>query len=181
MTSESAAVMTGQAPRKSTFNFRAPSAEDGPAIAELIEACPPLDTNSLYCNLLQCSHFADTCILAEQDGMPRGWISGYQVPDEPDTLFIWQVAVHESARGEGLAKRLIGKLLDRLAPRGITRLKTTITPGNEGSWALFRAVARERNAPLGEDAWFKRDVHFGGEHDTEHLVTIGPFGAADGR
>src|SRR3546814_13244218 len=66
------------------FRFRMPKAEDGAAISKLIAACPPLDRNSAYCNLLQCSHFADTCIVAERDGYIAGWISGYRPPSEPE-------------------------------------------------------------------------------------------------
>src|SRR3546814_7090005 len=56
------------ADRLPDFSFRNPVAEDAQAIHDLIAACPPLDTNSLYCNLLQCTHFAETCVLAERDG-----------------------------------------------------------------------------------------------------------------
>src|SRR3546814_7010756 len=72
-----------------------------------------LDDNSLYCNLLQCSHFAGTCALAEIDGRAVGWISGYLPPEKPDTLFVWQVAVHPEARGRRVGKRLIRELLRR--------------------------------------------------------------------
>src|SRR3546814_16914023 len=48
------------ADRLPDFSFRNPVAEDAQAIHDLIAACPPLDTNSLYCNLLQCTHFAET-------------------------------------------------------------------------------------------------------------------------
>ena len=42
--------------------------EDGLAVNRLIASCPPLDTNSTYCNFLQCLHFAETSVLAEKDG-----------------------------------------------------------------------------------------------------------------
>src|SRR3546814_7917944 len=98
-----------------------PKAEDGAAISKLIAACPPLDRNSAYCNLLQCSHFADTCIVAERDGYIAGWISGYRPPSEPDRFFIWQVAVSETARGAGLAGRMIDMLLARPSAAGARR------------------------------------------------------------
>src|SRR3546814_7919148 len=92
------------------FRFRMPKAEDGAAISKLIAACPPLDRNSAYCNLLQCSHFADTCIVAERDGYIAGWISGYRPPSEPDRFFIWQVAVSETARGAGRSEEHTSEL-----------------------------------------------------------------------
>src|SRR3546814_8400758 len=108
-----------------------PKAEDGAAISKLIAACPPLDRNSAYCNLLQCSHFADTCIVAERDGYIAGWISGYRPPSEPDRFFIWQVAVSETARGAGLAGRMIDMLLARPSAAGARALITTITRSEE--------------------------------------------------
>ena len=95
---------TPVAPDGARFLIRTPKKEDGQAIWDLIAACPPLDQNSMYCNILQCTHFADTCVLAERGGMPVGWLSAYFPPTEPETLFVWQVAVHEKARGEGLAR-----------------------------------------------------------------------------
>ena len=54
--------------------FRKPVATDGPVISGLIAACPPLDPNSAYCNLLQCTDFADSCIIAERGGEVVGWV-----------------------------------------------------------------------------------------------------------
>jgi L-2,4-diaminobutyric acid acetyltransferase len=72
--------------------LRAPRAEDGPTVHRLIAACPPLSTNSLYCNLLQCSHFAATSAIASRGAEALGFVAGYRLPDAPRTLFVWQVA-----------------------------------------------------------------------------------------
>ncbi|MGM0585941.1 MAG: diaminobutyrate acetyltransferase [Pseudomonadota bacterium] len=157
--------------------FRMPTSEDGAAVWKLIKDCAPLDRNSLYCNLLQCDHFADTCVVVELEGEIVGWVSGYIVPDQTDTLFVWQVAVSEKARGLGLARRMIDHILDREVCEGVEKINTTITRDNAASWALFRSVAARREAPLERDAHFTRDDHFEGRHDTEYMVTIGPFGA----
>jgi L-2,4-diaminobutyric acid acetyltransferase len=175
-----AAEGAGAAPASSPIRLRAPAAQDGKRVWDLIAACPPLDRNSLYCNLLQCSDFAETCVLAEKDGEAVGWVSGYRPPADHDALFVWQVAVHESARGEGLAKKMIEEILSRPAARGVTKIKTTITPGNNASWSVFRSIAAGLAAPLASEAWFERETHFAGAHETEHLVTIGPFGAFSG-
>ena len=47
------------------FSLRRPVDTDGYALSQLIERCPPLDTNSVYCNLLQCTDFSATSIAAE--------------------------------------------------------------------------------------------------------------------
>ncbi|WP_419956721.1 diaminobutyrate acetyltransferase [Novosphingobium rhizovicinum] len=160
---------------KAPFTFRCPRAEDGYPIAKLIAACPPLDTNSVYCNLLQCSDFADTCVVAERGGEIEGWISGYRPPSAPEKLFIWQVAVAASARGEGLAGRMLDELLVRPAFAGTTMMTTTITEDNAASWRLFGAFARRHGAGLTKAPRFERDVHFGGAHDTEWEVQIAPL------
>ncbi|HSN70740.1 MAG TPA: diaminobutyrate acetyltransferase [Steroidobacteraceae bacterium] len=155
--------------------IRAPAARDGAAVHSLIARCPPLDANSLYCNLLQCTHWADTSVLAERNGRIVGFTSGYLIPGRDDTLFVWQVAVATQARGIGLASRMLDALLEREACQHVTHLETTITPDNAGSWALFRRFAERRGAQLEEAPMFDRERHFGGGHDTEVLARIGPF------
>jgi len=175
------AVIEQQAPSRAgeatALTFRHPVSDDGKRVWDLIASCPPLDQNSLYCNLLQCSHFASTCMIAERDGDLVGWISGYRPPEEPDTLFVWQVAVSENARGLGLAKKMIGALLASDGARGVKRIKTTITESNAASWAMFKGAAKALDAPIAHESFFDRERHFGGRHDTEFLVTIGPFEA----
>lgn len=159
-------------------SLRKPQAADGAAIHRLIAACPPLDVNSLYCNLLQASHFADCCILAEEAGGPGGivgWVSGYRLPADPRTLFVWQVAVDPVVRGKGLGRRLLTALLARPGLGDITTIATTITPSNRASWVLFQGFADSQGAPLRHDAHFDRQRHLDGAHESEHLVTIGPL------
>jgi L-2,4-diaminobutyric acid acetyltransferase len=153
--------------------FRIPQAEDGPAISRLIEDCPPLDINSAYCNLLQCTHFADTCVVAERGGQIIGWISAYRPPATPEQIFVWQVSVHASTRGTGLGGRMLDVLISRPSADGVTRLTTTITEANTASWALFNSFARRRGVQIDRRPMFDRTVHFAGAHETEHLVSIG--------
>ncbi|MCJ2187162.1 diaminobutyrate acetyltransferase [Novosphingobium sp. 2638] len=158
--------------------LRSPTAEDGPAITALIAACPPLDPNSAYCNLLQCSDFADTCVVAEVNGRIAGWISAYRLPSHPERIFVWQVAVDTSARGLGLGGRMLDELAARPAVRGATTLTTTITEANPASWALFTAFARRHGAELTKSERFTRDAHFAGAHDTEWQASIAPLPSA---
>ncbi|MGZ0657590.1 diaminobutyrate acetyltransferase [Coraliomargarita sp. W4R72] len=152
-----------------------PDAMDGSSINRLVAASPPLDTNSTYCNLLQCIHFSDTSIIAKKADLAVGFISGYMIPRKACTLFVWQVVVSSEARGQGLALRMLRELLRRGQREEVRYLETTITIDNEASWALFRKLAKELNANLEVSVAFDRDAHFYGEHDTEHLLRIGPF------
>ena len=152
--------------------LRKPSAQDGAQIWELIQACKPLDENSMYCNLIQCDHFRDTCIVAELNGDIVGWISGYILPDDPKTFFVWQVAVSEKARGCGLGTVMLRGLLTRENCEEVERVQTTITRDNDASWALFRRFAKAAQGNFSSMPYFTQSLHFRGLHDSEYMVTI---------
>lgn len=158
-----------------SISLRPPVSEDGSRVFNLIAQCPPLDQNSTYCNLLQCAHFASTSVIAEAGNQVVGFISGYRLPENPEVLFVWQVAVGSAARGQGLAKRMLRNLLERQGNRTITSIQTTITQSNAASWALFESIAGELKGALTHKPMFDEVNHFDGQHATEHLVTIGPF------
>lgn len=155
--------------------IRPPVSSDGMPVHRLIDRCKPLDPNSVYCNLLQCLHFADTCALAEQNGETVGFVSAYIPPARPDTLFVWQIAVDDVARGQGLAKRLLKEILARPACKAVRYLECTITEDNVASWGVFLSLAKELDADEQRLPMFDKEKHFFGEHDSEVLLRIGPF------
>ncbi len=144
-------------------------------VHQLVAQCPPLDPNSIYCNLLQCTHFSGTSVAADIEGELVGFISGYRPPQQISTLFIWQVAVGEKARGQGLASRMLVNILARDECKEVDHLETTITEDNQASWALFQGLADKLQTTLTQSPQFDRELHFAGQHDTEVLVRIGPF------
>ncbi len=153
------------------IRLRKPTMEDGSDIWRLVRDCAPLDENSVYCNLIQADHFADTCVVAERGGRIVGWVSGHMIPGQ-NTVFVWQVAVHADARGLGLGRRMLSHLVMRPDCRAANRLKTTITRSNAASWGLFRGFARQLGGDLTDAPHFDRTRHFGGVAATEHMVTI---------
>lgn len=157
---------------KRTFRFRRPTINDGNRIHALIANSPPLDTNSAYCNFLQASHFSDTCVLAESDGLVAGFISAYIKPQNPNELFVWQVAVDDGFRGQGLAYQMLNELISRLAGDGIEYVETTITKDNQGSWALFKKLDRVHGGNGNVSVFLDQAQHFYGDHDTEYLFRI---------
>ncbi|MCW8934123.1 MAG: diaminobutyrate acetyltransferase [Gammaproteobacteria bacterium] len=166
---------------KETLNLtlRPPLAEDGAHVHQLVEQCPPLDANSMYCNLLQCTHFAGTSVAAVQENETHnnllGFISAYIIPERNNTLFIWQVAVSEQARGHGLAGNMLQHILERTQCAQVSYLETTITDSNQASWALFKSLAKKLETRLERSVMFERDKHFAGQHDSEFLARLGPF------
>lgn len=157
----------------SDLTIRQPVDTDGAKVHELIARSPSLDDNSVYCNLLQCTHFAATSAVAELDGDIVGVLAAYFIPDRPNTLFVWQIGVDERVRGMGIATKLLLDVLARIHCHKVRYVQTTITEDNEASWALFEFFARSLKAKTRHKPLFERDRHFGGEHDTEILLTIG--------
>ena len=160
------------------LTLRKPVATDGMAVHRLVDRIPELDDNSSYCNLLQCSHFADSSVIALCGDEVAGFISGYPLPQSPDTLFIWQVAVSPESRGMGLASAMLSEILARPSSTQLRFLETTITEDNAASWALFTGLARRCSARLERHIMFDRQQHFADEHASELLARIGPFGDA---
>ncbi|MBO9482431.1 diaminobutyrate acetyltransferase [Salinisphaera sp. G21_0] len=148
--------------------YRKPEKEDGMSVHRLVSECPPLDKNSLYCNLLQCTDFAGTSIIAEADnGEVIGFISGYLSPDSTDTLFIWQVALHPQYRGRGIALQMLSRLFTRYPQ--LQCLKTTIAPGNRASQKLFQTFFKNHGMTVETIEHFKAGVHLDSGHEDEVL------------
>ncbi len=154
--------------------LREPVKEDGARLNLFVRINPPLDMNSVYCNVLSCHHFSETCVLAEKDGEIVGYVTGYRTPKEPDVFFLWQVGVGREGRGHGLAARMIQAILRRESCRGVKELHTTVTKSNQASRHLFAKFAKSEEAEMKEDeAFFSREVL--GDHEAESLFRIGPL------
>lgn len=148
---------------------------DGAPIQRLIQDAPPLDVNSTYAYLLLCRHFRDTCVVAERDGQLAGFVSAYLPPNQPDVLFVWQVAVHPSARGQRLGAAMLHEVLARDAVLPARYVETTVSPDNAASRRMFARLAEDLGAPLTEQALFPPELFGGADHDDERLLRIGPF------
>ncbi|BBP43719.1 diaminobutyrate acetyltransferase [Thiosulfativibrio zosterae] len=137
-----------------------------------MKSCPPLDLNSSYLYFLQASHFADTCILAKQNNKIVGFISAYIRPDEANNLFIWQVAVAEEMRGQGLAKQLLNHLIMRPHLANIDTITTTISPSNLSSQAVFRKMAQHFNCDITVTSFLDSSIFGQDTHEAEDLYTL---------
>ncbi len=172
---QSQSSQAGDTARKQSHVLRIPARQDGYAIWQLISQCPPLDLNSVYSYLLLCEHFHNTCVVAENAGNIDGFVSAYLPPEKDDVLFIWQVAVHERGRGQGLGQRMLQSLLQRPELAHIRYLETTVGPDNVASRRMFAAVAHTMGTGIDESPLFEPEL-FGPEvHDDERLLRIGPL------
>jgi diaminobutyrate acetyltransferase len=155
-----------------------PDRTDGPHLWRLARDSQVLDLNSSYAYLLWCRDFAGTSIVARVDGNVVGFVTGFLRPEAPDTVMVWQVAVDARQRGRNLASRMLHTLVDRLYPRGVRWLQTTVSPSNEASIRLFGALARDRGTGVERRSLFAPEDFPAEEpegHEAEDLYVIGPF------
>lgn len=162
-------------PENTTVEMRPPNPMDGARIHAFIQDCPPLELNTTYAYVLMATHFASTSVVAEDGEGLLGYVVGYRLPENRDTLFVWQIGVHSRARGMGLGKRLLQHLIDRTDEVPVRFLEATVATSNEASQRLFRGLAKSMDVPCEERPYFEPE-HFGGsQHEAEALFRVGPF------
>lgn len=159
---------------KIEVTYSEPKAKDGKEVCQLVKRCPPLDVNSEYLYLLMCEHFANTCVIAKTDSKIIGFISAYIIPTQKNTIFVWQVAVDEDFRGQGISSKMIKSILERPACESITYLEATVTPSNVSSRKMFEAAAAHLNCEITTDSYFTKE-YFNEGHEPEDRIRIGPM------
>lgn len=169
--------MTLTIEKENDFYFREPAKRDGASVWELIKETKVLDLNSSYSYVMWCDIFSETSIVAEKNGKTLGFISGYKNPNNPNKLFIWQVAVDASARGNGLATKMLRQLLKREACKDIDYVEATVSPSNQPSQSLFKGLAKKLDTDCHiSDCYVTEDFpDEEEEHEDELLFTIGPI------
>lgn len=159
--------------------LRSPGRRDGALLHDLVAACPPLDLNSRYAYLLLCEHHALTSVVAEANGELAGAITAYVPPQQPDTLFVWQVAVAEHMRGQKLGTRMLQYLLQHcVQAQGLRWIETTISPDNQASHNLFTQFAVRHDAGCTTTTLFAASDFGESGHEAECLYKIGPWDRA---
>ncbi|GAB2792821.1 diaminobutyrate acetyltransferase [Halomonas shantousis] len=161
--------------------IRQPTVNDSARLHDLVRRVPPLAENSVYCNLLHCTHFAETCAVAEKRDELVAFVTGYLHPKQPDTYFLWQIGVHEHGRGQRLALRMIQHILARPICRHVTTLEATVSATNATSRAMFEFVARAEAAEVERHRGYYPPEVFGAENTlAEDLLRIHPLSTPRG-
>lgn len=172
---EKSAMSTLEKPIPSHYSFRKPVKSDGADVWTLIKKSNTLDLNSSYKYLMWCEFFSDTSVVVEHQDRIVGFVSGFIQPAAPDTLFIWQVAVDESERGQGLATRMLFQLLSRSTCEHVRFLEATVTPSNIPSQQLFLGLADKLHARCQVRECFAADDFPENGHEPEFVYRIGPI------
>lgn len=157
------------------FHFRRPGKNDGAAVWELVNDTGVLDLNSSYSYLMWCEIFSETSIVVEKNGSIVGFISGFINPKNENCLFIWQVAVDESQRGNGLGTKMLLELLERDCCRDIAYVEATVSPSNIPSQHLFLGLAKKLDTKCSISNYFLSIDFPRTGHENEMLYKIGPM------
>lgn len=161
---------------KQAIRFRKPTKQDGAAIWQLVRDSKVLDLNSSYLYIMLSEYFSDTCVVAEAGDELTGFVTAYKLPNDPDTLFIWQIAVANAWQGQGLGKRLLRALIDMEQNQHIRYVEATVSPSNEPSKALFYGLAREYGCECAVGEGFPSALFPPGTtHEDEDNFKVGPL------
>lgn len=123
-------------------------------------------------------YFAENCAVAQRHGELVGFVTGFRPFEDPETLFIWQIAVDEVVRGHGVASLLLDDVAGRPRVPRLRYLEATVTPTNEASKKLFRSFADRWKAECHEEELFARSdfpPDTGEAHEPEIRFRIGAF------
>lgn len=159
----------------SSFLLRKPDKNDSKEIFQLIKSVGTLDLNSQYLYLLQTTHFQNTCSVAIYNKKIVGFVSGYIIPDDKETLFIWQVAVSNEVRGQNLAMKIILDIFNKNnTSNNIKYILSTVSPSNIASQRVFEKIANKLNTKIENKTLFSIDDFFDA-HEEEIQYLIGPI------
>jgi len=147
---------------------------DGTAMWRLARESGVLEDNAEYTYHMFSHFFGETSTVADLDGVAVGFVAGFRPPYRQDSLFVWQIAVAEPARGRGLAAAMLHGLIQRLSPR-IHYLEATVTPDNEPSMRTFRKIARDLGTSVTEEVLFPGNRFHGPSHEDEMMFRVGPI------
>lgn len=158
-----------------THLIESPTKADGAELWRIARDSAKLDLNSPYAYMLWCRDFAESSVVAREDGKAVGFVIAYRRPGDPEAALVWQVAVDSSQRGKGLAGALLDALYTRLVDGGVRYLETTITPDNEASIRLFTSFAKRWNTAMETSVLFAGEEFPEAGHLPEELYRIGPL------
>ena len=96
-------------------------------------------------------------VLCQRDGKPIGYVIYWELPGELD---IHNVAVHPRFRRQGVARAMLGDIIEGATKRGFRRMTLEVRKSNDPAQTLYRSLGFEicglrkgYYSDNGEDAW----------------------------
>lgn len=124
--------------------------------------------------ILLCAHFADTSIVAEVAGAPRGYALGYRIPTRPLELFVCRLGVAADEDPHELTPRLFEELLARRACADARFLCLTCNPRDLSLQERCHQFARRRGVRYTLEPCFPGSLFSEARLD-ENLLRLGPL------
>jgi ribosomal protein S18 acetylase RimI-like enzyme len=93
-------------------------------------------------------------LLAENDGIPAGFLIGRWFDGTPPIGYVYFVAVDSGARRQGIARKLVTDSVNRFKGRGATRVFAAIPEENEASLGLFGSLGFEKAPRRALRRWY---------------------------
>ena len=84
--------------------------------------------------------FSSSCPIAVIDNEVIGAVIAFRSQDDPDDLYVQDVATHPQHRRRGIARALLGAVSDQAAAWGCARLYLTSEPKNITAHAAWAAL-----------------------------------------
>ena len=143
----------------------------------IVKDTPELDTNSPYAYLLICSHFSSTSLVADEpsSGDLAGFVASYRLPDDPEVLFVWQLAVNPARRRRSIGLGMLTRLIQQTGNKGVRHVHATVTPSNHASGRLFRSFAETVGAPCATAEQYQPTLFPDAGHEAEVAYRVGPI------
>jgi len=93
-------------------------------------------------------------LIADQDGIPAGFLVGRWFDGSPPIGYVYFIAVDSNFRRRGLARTLVAESLNRFARRGATRVFAAIAEENDASLGLFGSLGFEKAPRRALRRWY---------------------------
>ncbi|KGX87433.1 diaminobutyrate acetyltransferase [Pontibacillus marinus] len=163
-----------ESPIVDQVTFDIPSVKDGTSMWELVNNSS-LDQNSPYKYLMMCEYFSETCVVAKEKDKLVGFITAFIPPQRSNVIFIWQIGIDSSYRGNGIASKMLNTLVERESCKFVCYMEATVTPSNEASQSLFKRFARDHDTTCEVTTGFPEELFPEEGHEEELTFRIGPF------
>ncbi len=155
-----------------SLHIRKPTREDGQSIFKLIRNVGGLDLNSEYSYFMIADLFRNQCaVVVDDKGEIHGFASGILRPEDPETLFIWQICTDNVIRGKGMAKQMIEFIIANQRTE-VKYIEATIDDQNISSQSLFKSIAKHFEADVVKSIYIRQE-EFSDAHTSEYIYRIG--------
>lgn len=110
-------------------------------------------------------NFASTSlVLEDEDGALAGFLIGFPSQDDPAAAYVHFVGVAPAHRGTGVGRTLHDAFAERMAERGVRRVRCVTSPANADSIAFHQRIG------FAVESRDDEYVHFVREADAPHFV-----------